>query len=233
MCKSHCGRVHRCVPKSTRYGSPHANTYPAFSSVVAREVWSSSKHRRYGASVRPVRLTEMDRSLPVRKHSLHLTSFSGMLLLCYLLFLFLQGPVASVFWLDEALESALRLDSIVTLVDAKNFLRQLQRVPEEGEGTGSPGDEQSTERPQNEAAMQVAYADRVLINKVGQHSRCYFCSRRREKMPSSDHDRERMVNCSMGVPYLSNARFQRATDETQAPIIIPQPSHPCSPFMLE
>lgn len=79
-----------------------------------------------------------------------------------------QGPVASVFWLDEALESALRLDSIVTLIDAKNFTRQLQRVPEEESRSRSAGDQQpqSTERPQNEAAMQVAYADRVLVNKV-------------------------------------------------------------------
>ncbi|CBJ26290.1 conserved unknown protein [Ectocarpus siliculosus] len=75
------------------------------------------------------------------------------------------GPVASVFWLDEALESALRLDSIVTLVDAKNFVRQLQRVPGEGAEAGAEGEEQSGKRPKNEAAMQVAYADRVLINK--------------------------------------------------------------------
>eukprot|EP00903_Cladosiphon_okamuranus_P019646 g18063.t1 len=74
------------------------------------------------------------------------------------------GPVASVFWLDEALESALRLDSIVTLVDAKNFSRQLRRTPEDGNGDAE-GDKDSAERPQNEAAMQVAYADRVLINK--------------------------------------------------------------------
>ncbi len=99
-----------------------------------------------------------------------------------------QGPVASVFWLDDALESALRLDSIVTLVDAKNFTRQLHRVPEDGGGggggggDGSPAREQEQEheheqeqeqeqqsaerRPRNEAAMQVAYADRVLVNKV-------------------------------------------------------------------
>lgn len=72
-----------------------------------------------------------------------------------------QGPVASVFWLDDALESALRLDGIVTLVDAKNIQRQLQRVSDENKDVGHPG-----ERPQNEAAMQVAYADRILINKV-------------------------------------------------------------------
>lgn len=84
--------------------------------------------------------------------------------------MFLQGPVASVFWLDDALESRLRLDSIVTLVDAKNFARQLRRTPGDGDGgaggDGSAGDKEPAERPQNEAAMQVAYADRVLINKV-------------------------------------------------------------------
>ncbi|CAM9305831.1 unnamed protein product [Hapterophycus canaliculatus] len=77
------------------------------------------------------------------------------------------GPVASVFWLDDALESALRLDSIVTLIDAKNFTRQLQRVPGEEGGFGLAEERQfqPAERPQNEAAMQVAYADRVLVNK--------------------------------------------------------------------
>lgn len=61
----------------------------------------------------------------------------------------------------------------MTLVDAKNFARQLKRVPEDvdGGGDGSPGEEQeegqpAERRPQNEAAMQVAYADRVLVNKV-------------------------------------------------------------------
>lgn len=96
---------------------------------------------------------------------------------------FLQGPVASVFWLDDALESALRLDSIVTLVDAKNFARQLRRVPEDGDGDGigaaphSAGNPEAAERPKNEAAMQVAYADRVLINKVCERLR--FVSDRR------------------------------------------------------
>lgn len=84
--------------------------------------------------------------------------------------------MASVFWLDEALESALRLDSVVTLVDAKNFLRQLHRIPGEGGGAGSARDEQSAERPKNEAAMQVAYADRVLINKVCRLFGGGFCS---------------------------------------------------------
>lgn len=56
------------------------------------------------------------------------------------------GPIASVFWLDDALESRLRLDGVVTLVDARNISHQLQET--------------------EEAAQQIAYADRVLLNKV-------------------------------------------------------------------
>ena len=56
------------------------------------------------------------------------------------------GPIASVFWLDEALESRLRLDGIVTLVDSHNILHQLETT--------------------EEAAQQIAYADRILLNKM-------------------------------------------------------------------
>jgi G3E family GTPase len=57
------------------------------------------------------------------------------------------GPIASLFWLDEALESRLRLDGVVTLVlDAHNVQRQLEDT--------------------EEAAQQIAYADRILSNKL-------------------------------------------------------------------
>lgn len=56
------------------------------------------------------------------------------------------GPIASVFWLDEALESRLQLDGIVTVVDANKILEQLETT--------------------EEAAQQIAYSDRLLINKV-------------------------------------------------------------------
>lgn len=56
------------------------------------------------------------------------------------------GPIASVFWLDDALESRLQLDGIVTLVDANHILEQLATT--------------------EEAAQQIAYADRLLINKI-------------------------------------------------------------------
>lgn len=56
------------------------------------------------------------------------------------------GPIASLFWLDNALESRLTLDGIVTVVDAANIMEQL--------------------RTTEEAIQQIAYADRILLNKI-------------------------------------------------------------------
>jgi G3E family GTPase len=56
------------------------------------------------------------------------------------------GPIAAMFWLDDALDSRLRLDGIVTVVDSVNIVRQLQETVE--------------------ASQQIAYADRILLNKV-------------------------------------------------------------------
>jgi G3E family GTPase len=56
------------------------------------------------------------------------------------------GRIASVFWLDNALEWRLQLDGIVTLVDAYHIVGQLQHT--------------------KEAAQQIAYVDQLLINKV-------------------------------------------------------------------
>ena len=69
------------------------------------------------------------------------------------------GPVASIFWLDDALNSRIQLDGIVTCVDAKNVLMQLESTSsstegEEGEGGG------------DEAARQIGFADRIIVNKV-------------------------------------------------------------------
>lgn len=62
------------------------------------------------------------------------------------------GPVAAALWTDAELGSAVCLDSIVTVVDARNIRRQL-----------------AEDRPQgavNEAQQQIAYADIILLNKV-------------------------------------------------------------------
>eukprot|EP00884_Botryococcus_braunii_P000018 jgi/Botrbrau1/10016/Bobra.0012s0103.1 len=62
------------------------------------------------------------------------------------------GPVAGALWTDAALESAVCLDSIVTVVDARNIRSQLQQA--------------RAPHAVNEAQRQVAYADTVLLNKV-------------------------------------------------------------------
>ncbi|KAI0525155.1 hypothetical protein KFK09_004547 [Dendrobium nobile] len=62
------------------------------------------------------------------------------------------APLASVLWLDDQLESAVRLDSIITVVDAKNIRLQLQEY------------RNSASFP--EAFLQIAFADVVILNKV-------------------------------------------------------------------
>lgn len=62
------------------------------------------------------------------------------------------GPIASMFWLDEELQSSVYLDGIVTVVDAKYIITHLERTLDDD--------------CVNEAIKQVALADRILINKL-------------------------------------------------------------------
>lgn len=62
------------------------------------------------------------------------------------------APVAQTFFVDETISELYRLDSIVTVVDARHILQQLARDRPEG--------------AENEAEEQLAFADRVLLNKV-------------------------------------------------------------------
>ena len=58
------------------------------------------------------------------------------------------GKIVSIFWLDEALNSSLKLDGVVTVVDARNMDTYLEQVD-----------------TSSDFIAQVAYADRILINK--------------------------------------------------------------------
>ncbi|EEY62049.1 cobalamin synthesis protein, putative [Phytophthora infestans T30-4] len=58
------------------------------------------------------------------------------------------GKVASVFWVDDELEGRIFLDGIVTLVDAPRLNFHLKHPD-----------------TQREASAQLAYADRILLNK--------------------------------------------------------------------
>jgi G3E family GTPase len=62
------------------------------------------------------------------------------------------APVAQTFFVDQMVKSFARLDGIVTLVDAKHIEQHL--------------DEEKPEGAENEAVEQVAFADRILLNKT-------------------------------------------------------------------
>ncbi|GAA4842221.1 CobW family GTP-binding protein [Saccharopolyspora rosea] len=62
------------------------------------------------------------------------------------------APVAQTFFVDDTLRSQLRLDAIVTVVDAKHITQHL--------------DDDKPEGTENEAVEQLAFADRVVLNKT-------------------------------------------------------------------
>ncbi|KAJ3145284.1 COBW domain-containing protein 1 [Geranomyces michiganensis] len=74
------------------------------------------------------------------------------------------GPIASMFWLDDELQSEIYLDGIVTVVDAKYGMAQLneqqQRANNKQDGN------LNTTTVINEAVRQIALADRIVFNKI-------------------------------------------------------------------
>jgi len=76
------------------------------------------------------------------------------------------GPLANMFWVDPELESSVYLDGIISLVDARNFLAHLRPPPTAGAAVDGqvPGDAGSLEAQQ--VIHQVAYADRIVLNKL-------------------------------------------------------------------
>jgi len=62
------------------------------------------------------------------------------------------APVAQTFFVDESVKEHYELDAIVTVVDAKHILPHLNEEKPEG--------------VENESVEQVAFADRILLNKV-------------------------------------------------------------------
>ncbi|MER5394461.1 GTP-binding protein, partial [Saccharopolyspora sp. NPDC002686] len=62
------------------------------------------------------------------------------------------APVAQTFFVDDTLRTQLRLDAIVTVIDAKHIVQHL--------------DDHKPEGTENEAVEQIAFADRVVLNKT-------------------------------------------------------------------
>jgi len=61
------------------------------------------------------------------------------------------APVAQTFFADDFVQQHMRLDGILTLVDAKHVIQHL--------------DDEKPEGVENEAVEQIAFADRILLNK--------------------------------------------------------------------
>lgn len=62
------------------------------------------------------------------------------------------APVAQTFFADDFIQARMVLDGIITLVDAKHCLQHLREEKPEG--------------VENEAVEQLAFADRILLNKI-------------------------------------------------------------------
>jgi len=62
------------------------------------------------------------------------------------------APVAQTFFVDDELQRTCRLDAIITLVDARHSLVHLDETKPAG--------------VENESVEQVAFADRIILNKV-------------------------------------------------------------------
>ena len=77
--------------------------------------------------------------------------------------------MAAALWTDAELESSVCLDAVVAVVDAKNIRRQLADRPGAAGGSYGGGETAAAQGGEgvNEAAQQVAFADVVLLNKVG------------------------------------------------------------------
>lgn len=85
------------------------------------------------------------------------------------------GNIAPMFWVDEALESSIYLDGVVTLVDAKNINRSLNEhqklLIEESQPVVSPTHEIAISAEGDDqhglttAHLQISHADVIVINK--------------------------------------------------------------------
>lgn len=62
------------------------------------------------------------------------------------------APVAQTFFVDDGVQAHYKLDSILTVVDAKHIIMHLDEVKPEG--------------VENECVEQVAFADVILLNKI-------------------------------------------------------------------
>ena len=66
------------------------------------------------------------------------------------------GPIISMFWSDSSLDSSLKLDGVVCVVDSVNILSYINPDASKSKDDLNLADD---------VKMQVSYADRILLNK--------------------------------------------------------------------
>lgn len=70
------------------------------------------------------------------------------------------GPIATMFWLDDAVKSNIYLDGVVAVVDGSNIIRSLDDTTSDKHGHVDQDITCST------AQIQIAHADVVIVNKM-------------------------------------------------------------------
>ncbi|KAK6439304.1 hypothetical protein LTR95_004485 [Oleoguttula sp. CCFEE 5521] len=76
------------------------------------------------------------------------------------------GNIAPIFWLDEGVGSSIYLDGIVTMIDAKNLLRELDAPVGAEEVVDEHPDHDHAGPKLSVAHLQISHADVVIINKT-------------------------------------------------------------------
>ena len=78
------------------------------------------------------------------------------------------GNIAPIFWVDKALGSSIYLDGIVTVVDAKNVIRNLDDPTAEEAAQTAENDHvhDGTDPVLTTAHLQISHADIILLNKT-------------------------------------------------------------------
>lgn len=106
------------------------------------------------------------------------------------------GPVAQTFFADDFVQQKLSLDGILTLVDAKHIIQHL--------------DDWKPEGVENEAVEQIAFADRIILNKCdlvgGLESEELKEVERRIRMINAKVEIRRTSNSDVPMDYLMGIR---------------------------
>ena len=95
------------------------------------------------------------------------------------------APVAQTFFVDDRVSERYKLDGIVTVVDAKHVVRHIEEEKPEG--------------VENEAVEQLAFADRIMLNKIDLVS---------EDELSDVESKIKVINGSAPIYYTENSLIE-------------------------